>query len=482
MLTQLGTFALEHSRALLVTLEVVWLVVLSCYILLERRPPASTLAWIFGLAALPAVGFLVYYFAGPRRFSRRKLRRRGAKDAVARLTEGTEGPWAEAAPEQRPLMLLAARLAGSSPEVATTVQIYGEADPLYDDMVAAIAASTEHVHAEYYIFRADRAGERIRDALCERARAGVRVRLLVDALGSSGWSRAFRAPFSGAGVELAMFNSAMLGSVRRRIVNFRTHRKILVCDGKVGFTGGINVCDDQSARAHGAEAWRDTHVRVSSDAVHGLQRVFLEDWLYATHRRSDSLGELARYFPAAEAAPGEPVQIVGSGPDQDRYAIEAVYLDAISRAGKRVWLTTPYFVPPDTILAALCNAAVRGVDVQLLVPRKTDSALVDAASRTYWEPLFRAGVQIYEYRPRMVHAKTAVIDGWLGIVGTANLDYRSLRLNFEVSALLYGRGTIDRLAALFEEDRALASRMKPRRLRFLRRLAQSAARVFAPQL
>jgi len=378
-------------------------------------------------------------------------------------------------------MLLAARLGGSPPELATSVKLYDEADPLYDDMVAAIGAATQHVHAEYYIFGADRAGERIRDALCERARAGIKVRLLIDAVGTS-WPRRFRRPLVEAGVELATFNSAMLGGLRRRLVNFRTHRKILVCDGKLGFVGGINISDDQSCAANGALGWRDTHARLSGDAVHGLQRLFLEDWLYATHRRRTSLGELADFFPLSEGEAGEPVQIIGSGPDQDRYAVESVYLDAISRAATRLWLTTPYFVPPDTIMAALCNAAERGVDVQLLVPVRTDSRLVDAASRTYWEPLLRSGVHIYEYAPRMVHAKTAVVDEWLAIVGSANLDYRSLRLNFEATALLYGRATVGRLAELFLADRAGATRMKERRLRFFRRLAQSAARVFAPQL
>lgn len=473
----------EHWRALLAVIEVLWILWLSAFVLLEQRSPVSTLAWILGLAALPVVGFVVYYSAGPRRLVRRQVRRRGAKELVAQLDHSREAAEALASEPQRPLMRLMEALGASPPEPASRVQLFSEGDAVYEAIIEAIAGARSHVHVEYYIFGADRAGSRVKDVLCEQARKGVAVRLLVDGMGTGRWPRAWNREFKAAGVKVAHFNSPQLRLLRRSLMNFRTHRKIVIVDGRVGFTGGINVCDDHSRLAKGDEAWRDTHVCVEGNAVHGLQRVFLEDWSYATRTDPSSLGlTVQALFPFEEPVAGEAVQIVGSGPDQDRNSSEALYLDAISRATQRIWLTTPYFVPTDPLISALSNAAQRGVDVRLLLPKKTDNLLVDAASRTWWTPLLGRGLKLYEYQPRMVHAKTAVIDDWLAIVGSANLDYRSLRLNFEVGAILYGRASIEALAKLFEADLARCHDVKPLRPAFFRRLGQSAARVLAPQL
>lgn len=459
--------------------EAAWFVGMVAWLILEKRSPTATLAWIFGLAFLPLIGVPVYLWLGPKRFERKKSNLLAARAAVGHTTEEVAHVH-KIDPVPASLMRLATRLDGMPPMHATSVRVFGEGDETYDAIDAAIRAAKHHVHLEYYIFRDDGAGRRVMDALVDRAKAGVEVRLLFDAVGSK-LSRASRKALTSAGVRLAPFNPAFSGKLGQRLFNFRTHRKIVVVDGRVGFTGGINVTDDHSAKANGAKAWRDTHLEVVGEAVHGLQRTFLENWRFASGEQKSG-AELDAYFPPGEEADNL-VQIVASGPDDTSRAIEALYLAAIGTATKRVWLTTPYFVPSESLLAAICLAGWRGVDVQLVLPTKTDSKMVDLASASFHDPLLRSGVRVHLYTPRMLHAKTAVIDD-VAIIGTANLDDRSLKLNFEVVAACYGGPVVARLVQLFEADKE-RSRLKMRledKAPLRQRLAQSFARLFAPQL
>jgi cardiolipin synthase A/B len=486
---------LLDSPGLLVGLEVFWLFLMAGWILQERRPPVTTLAWILGLALLPVVGVPVYLFFGPHRLKRRLLRRAAARQNLPGKREAWETLEAEAPLPTRQLLQLARTLTGVPAETATTVTLYDDGDQTIDAIVEAIAAARDHVHLEYYIFSPDRSGTRVLQALEERARAGVTVRLLVDASGSSNLKPRFLAPLLEAGGQVARFNPAFGGKASARFFNFRTHRKIVVCDGLNAFTGGVNVTDSHSSLASGQAAWRDTHLRLTGNAVHGLQLAFLEDWLFSRPGEpapeSDALR--ARYFPEAERGI-HLVQIVASGPDepgprQSRleetgHAVEALYFAAIAGARRRIWLTTPYLLPSEPMAAALESAALRGVDVRLLVPLRTDSRLVDAASRTFHGGLLAAGAAIHLYGPPMVHAKTCVVDDDLAIVGTANIDNRSLRLNFEVVAAIHGGPAVEELAAFFQRDleRARPSERGGQRERFPGRLFSSLARLLTPQL
>jgi cardiolipin synthase A/B len=465
--------------------EAAWIVGMGSWLLLERRSPAATLAWILALAFMPLVGIPVYLFVGPRRLERKRLRMALARRAHSWLLDAWERTTAAELTASGQLMRLATRLDASPPETARSVSLLADGDACYDALVEAIRASRHHVHAEYYIFAPDRAGARIRDALAERARAGVQVRLLVDAAGSSRLGRGFLGPLLAAGGKVARFNRVLFGRVRRPVPNFRTHRKILVCDGAVGFAGGMNVSDDHSRAARGDAAWRDVHVRIEGAAVHGLQLAFFEDWGFATgsEEATPSPERLRHFFPAAER--GEHVvQIVTSGPDQPGRAIANIYFAAIAGARERVWVTTPYFVPPDPLLAALSSAALRGVDVRLVLPRATDSFVVDAAGSTFHDELAAAGVRIHLHGPPMIHAKTCVVDRDLAIVGSANLDNRSFRLNFEVVVAVYGGPTADELARIFEDEcaRSLEKKGRESERPLGRRLLSSAARLLASQL
>ena len=491
----------------LIIAEVVWVVAISSYIMLERRTPAATLAWIILIGALPLIGAPVYLFVGPRRLARKKLRLSLARKRIDSLLRQWKAASAQALSAQGQLMRAGAHLSWLPPENAYDVELFYDGDSCYEALIAAIGRARHHVHLEYYIFRDDPTGVRVIDALIERANRGIEVRLLVDGVGARLRGPAMRAMAS-AGVQVRIFNGVRVFRLWRRLMNFRTHRKIAVIDGQVGFTGGMNVTDHHSVAARGADAWRDTHVRFCGPAVHGLQATFLENWVFTTE---DDLGcktpeRFALFFPptpqgaelavattlghnetmtaSSSARAPQITQILASGPDGQGHAVEAFYFAAITSAQQRLWLTTPYFVPGEAVLAAIASAAHRGVDVRLLVPLRTDSILVDAAGRTFHDELLAAGARIYLYDPPMLHAKTAVIDDALAIVGTANLDNRSFRLNFEVIAAFYGGNCVGQLASAFEKDLGHAKIMKHREARspFVRRLVASAARLFAPQL
>lgn len=468
---------------LLTIVEVSWVVAISLTIVLERRSPVATLAWIVALAWLPLIGIAVYYFLGPRRLRRRKLKRQDSARAVARAMRALDAEVDD--PRWTSLAKLAIAAGGSPPLPAREVRLYLEGDAKFEAMLAAIASARHHVHVEYYIFEDDPIGRRVVDALVERAKAGVEVRVVLDGIGSYGLRGAALAPIVAAGGEVAWFNP--VSGFRLRWANFRTHRKIVIVDGTVAFTGGINVSKDQSATASGARAWRDTHLSFRGPAVRPLQRVFLEDWCFASGR-SPPTGDA--YFPPSpvvgpDAADHALVQVVASGPDHDLYAIQQFFFGAITQAQARLWLTTPYFVPDEATLAALVAAGLRGVDVRILVPRSSDNLLVDLAARSYHPELVRAGVKIHEYEGRMLHAKTLVVDDELAVVGTANFDNRSFRLNFEVVVAIYDAETASDLARSFENDLAHAPPVRVRELKekkLAERLGEAGARLLSPLL
>lgn len=466
-------------------LELGWVAVLSGFILLEKRSPMSTLAWILGLLFVPFLGIAVYFLLGPPRLKRKRIKLLRARESVAQAIEAWERVPVASLTQMGQLTRLATRLGALPPETAVSLRLFSDGDSTYDAILADVAAAKKHVHVEYYIFADDPTGARFRDALVERAKAGVEVRLLVDAIGSASLRSAFFDPLRAAGAKVATFNPPLFRT-GQRLLNFRTHRKIVVVDGTVGYTGGINVCDDHSARASGAKAWRDTHLRVEGAAVHGLQRTFLENWTFCAKALDQGrfhAGTIPEFFPRAGAG-DRVLQVVAGGPDQEVRAIHAFTFAALAGARERIWITTPYFVPDEGLLQTLVAAALRGVDVQLVLPARTDSALVDAASASFHDPLLQAGVRIHLFGPPMIHAKTCLVDSELAIVGTANLDARSLRLNFEVIVAAYDGVLNGQLAALFEQDRARSRERKSgdARLPLSRRLGQAAARLLAPQL
>ena len=465
--------SVEHLGLYLTLGWLAYVLWLGLWIVLQKRAPAATLSWLISLAALPYLGFLIYYFFGPQRIKRQRLRRVRARAALPPPPAGL-APSAEAIELAR----VAQATTGLPPTTATRAQLLIDGAAKFEALLAAIAQAREHVHLEYYIYEPDRTGAALRDALVARARAGVAVRLLLDAVGSGKVSRRFLQPLLDAGGEVAWFHPMRLRWFwKRPWLNLRTHRKIVVIDGRVAFTGGINITDAQDERLRD-DAYRDLHLRLEGDVVRSLQLVFVEDWAYAT-------GDAPLRLPDVPPRPGAvAAQVLVSGPDSSWEAIHRLHVGAIHAAQRRVWLVTPYFVPGEAAMMALTSAALGGVDVRLLVPKLSDSRQVTYAARSYFDDLLAAGVRIYEYGPRLLHTKALLCDDALAIIGSANFDHRSFRLNFEVSVLFCDPALADGLSALIEHECGRAVRVRDDRDRPLwrTRVPEALARLVSPLL
>ncbi|MEC7523095.1 MAG: cardiolipin synthase [Myxococcota bacterium] len=451
-------------------------------VLLRRKDPPATFAWILVLLFVPVLGVVLFWFLGRDRV-RRPVRERiiGGADVRGRLTQRLSGQFDHALlerslsaqpEEQRGVMRLAARVGKMQIVAGNDARVLVGAPETYDALLAAIEAATDHVHLEYYIFRADRSGRRLIDALEAAARRGVRVRLLYDGFGSVGLRRHLRGLLQAGGYARPFFPLSLLR--RAWTVNLRNHRKLVVVDGNVGFTGGVNVGDQFLE-------WRDVHLQLEGPVVAELQAMFAADWYLAT--RFD-LSDPA-FFPVLPPRGETVAQVFGSGPDESLEAIHKLYFAAIASARRQVVLATPYFVPDKAMSVALQTAALRGVEVDLIVPARSNHRVTFHAGRSFYDELLAAGVRIHEYERGMLHTKAMVVDARVGTVGTFNLDSRSFRLNFELVAVLYDAPTVARLAALLAEDLEASRRVELEawRQRSLgTRIKEGFARLMSPLL
>jgi cardiolipin synthase len=353
------------------------------------------------------------------------------------------------------------------------------ADQAYVALEQSIESAQDHIHMLYYIFQEDKTGTRFRDLLIQKVKQGVTVRVLTDGVGSWGVD-SFMNPLVHAGGSFAEF--LPVGTLGFHWhPNLRNHRKIAIIDGKIAFTGGVNIGDEYTGRKRKVGPWRDTNLQIRGPAVHHLQEVFAEDWFFATGE--ELLDE--RWFPDQQPIGDVMVQIIASGPDTETQPLQRIFFAAVTTAQERVYLTTPYFVPDQAMLVALETAALRGVDVKLLLPSRLDMQLVLHAGRSYYDQLLASGVKIYEYGSGILHAKSMVIDDRWATVGSANMDIRSFRLNFEINAAIFGQDFAHQLAQLFERDLARANQVTLEDLKHKRlavRMAESLARILSPVL
>lgn len=426
-------------------------------VVLRRKEPSSTIAWILTLVFLPALGVVLYLLFGRDRV-RWPARRKRQADALVRATVPPRPGWGGV---QRPLpqspmtaferqvFAVTTQFDGTGTSAGNRVELLAKGDQVYERLGAAIDAAEHHVHAEFYLIRPDETGAWFRDRLVAAAQRGVHVRLLCDAFGCLSLGPAWRGPLRRAGARVGTF--LPMRSLLLQPVNLRNHRKIVVIDGTLAFAGGVNIGNEYRGRMPKIGEWRDMHYAVRGPAASGLQRVFLQDWFFATGEAVDP----GPYFPEHPGDGGDAtVAIVPSGPDTATEAIHRVFFAAIAGARERVRITTPYFVPDATMVVALQVAAMRGVDVRIILPRRSNHAVTFHAGRSFYEELLRAGVRIHEYDPAMIHAKTMVVDGRIVLIGSANMDMRSFRLNFEVHALMHDESTAATLESYFAEDLA----------------------------
>ncbi len=456
-------------------------------VLLQRRGrPTAALVWIMALVAMPYIGLLMWWLIGRRHLARRRAQHHAASAAVsARLKERALTQRSVAVPAGLPVLPSQAKLGVFPPLPGNFVDILVDGPLVYSALEAMIGRAEHHIHLLFYIWNNDATGRRFRDLLIARARAGVEVRFLYDAVGSPDLDRAFLAPLHAAGVKTGAFLPVRLA--RRLTLNFRNHRKIIVVDGREAYTGGVNVGDEYSGE------WHDVGMRLHGPVVDQLQQVFADDWLFATGEdialpayfgQQSSFEQDHSELPQGED-PSALCAIVASGPDQRHNLTHDTFIMAITEARERIWLTTPYFIPGPTLLTALRCAVYRGVDVRLLLPERNDVRIVQLASRSYYPDLLESGIRVFEYQPAVLHAKILVFDRDLAVLGSANLDTRSFQTNFEVSCFIAGRATNTALAHLFERDLAASREVRRGDLSPAKtwdRLVESTAHLLSPLL
>ena len=317
----------------------------------------------------------------------------------------------------------------------------------FNRLFSAIRAAKDHVHLEYFIIKEDVIGNELRDLLIEKAAEGVRIRVIYDDVGSVELSKKFIMSLKNAGVEVYAFFKVPL-PIFTRDLNYRNHRKIAIVDGNVGFVGGLNIGDEYIGSSDKFEFWRDTHLEIRGEAVYSLQTIFLNDLNYVSGQ--DVQG--ARFYPEIDVVKTSLVQIAASGPDSEWKCILQAFYKMISNAVDKIWITTPYLVPEESIMMGLKTAALSGIDVKIIIPSQPDHFFVYWASQANIQKLLEAGVKIYRYKNGFIHSKIMIVDRLAATVGTANLDIRSMEINFEVNAFLYDVDVIARLEEDFLQD------------------------------
>lgn len=456
-------------------------------IFMENRNPSSTMAWILLLSLIPVVGFVLYFLFGQNYFKRRRYDKKAVEDrkaidlienntlfSASSLSEYTSG--------QQNLLRMSRKLARTSISMATRTRVLTNGDETFSTLLKELRKAEHHIHMEYYIYRSDDIGHEIQQILIDKAKAGVEVRFMYDAVGSIQMPKSFINEMKAAGVEVGVYGPVRFLAPFSSRVNFRNHRKIVIIDGNTGLMGGLNVGDEYLSRSKTYGFWRDTHMLVKGEAVRSLQFIFLQDWNYVTGQKVFGLEYLS---PDMEMGCSGVVQIIPSGPDNSSRTLKQIFFSMITSAEKSVWIATPYFIPDEDVLTALRVAALSGLDVRLLFPAKPDKRLPFLASHSYFPALLEAGVKIYEYEKGFLHSKLLIVDGEVATVGTANFDMRSFHLNFEVSALLIQTDSVRKIVEDFERDLLSTTLIDTKtfmKKKVYIRLLESAARLMSPLL
>ena len=460
-------------------------------VLLSRSSqPSGKVAWLLTIAFVPAVGGLLYLVFAAGRDEVFAAAKRDANDELTGLLpDPDEEDPGDAPPALRAVWDLAGELAGQPAAGGNAVRVFADAAEGLHRVVAAVEGAERSVSVLFYIYRSDEIGTRLRDAMTAAAKRGVAVRLLFDRFGSLGLTRAFLRPLTDAGGRAEPFQPRGNGVADRLRLNLRNHRKIVVVDGAVGFTGGANVGDEYLSRDPATAPWRDTVAEVRGPAAGRLMRVFAQDWLYAAGER---LADPALYGGGAAGADvGDEwtedvvLRVLDDGPDRRDRAHECVFAAAIHAAAETVDLSTGYFLPTAAIDRALQCAARRGVRVRVLHGGPGSPTLTRHAARWGYADLLDAGVRIHERRAGTLHAKTLTVDDRFSLIGTANCDPRSMRLNFEVSLVGLDARLAGVLTAQFAADLPTADRVDPAAHAARpagRKLGEAACALFAPVL
>ncbi len=464
----------EWAVTATVAVELLQLALIPRLLAQRCKSPNATLAWLWALLLFPGVGAFFYLLIGSERVARRRLALVRALDTE--ISQETRRCRDAVSPLQMPEL---ERVNGFPQSAGNTVSLLPDGTSFFPVLLEVIAAAQHYVHLEFYIWGKDRAGRTVRDALVKAALRGVQVRVLVDEMGSLWLRRSFFAPLVKAGGEFSWFHSFSPRRGRFHL-NLRNHRKLVVADGRTALTGGMNIANEYW-RGSDAPPYRDLAVRLRGPVVTQLAEVFAQDWYFAT----GSALKARVFYPVIESCGEVAAQVVPGAPDNEIDEIQLTTIALLHRAQKRIRLMTPYLVPETALLAALQLAAMRGVDVAILVPEKCDHLNLTNVMRSYYDDLLPHGIRIFEYRPRMLHAKVLTVDGRYTMTGSANLDIRSLRINFELNVLVACSGTTEAVDRLFDDNVRNAREVTMeayQRRPFRHKMAEAVFRPAAPLL
>ncbi len=476
--------------------------IISMIIILENRDPAKTMTWLLIFILLPGVGLLIYAIFGRNIRKRKMLKTQKLANDIKEqnlfenlkeieelikleqkyiktddVLENNEEHYSQ----KRVIRLLLNT--GMFPFTTNNdIKVYKDGTEKFDQLLKDIKAAKESIHLEYFIIKECEIGNKIKNALIERAKEGVKIRILYDDVGC--WRFWFNRKF---------FNEMRCNNIRIEPfipdkfpilggkLNYRNHRKIAVIDGNIGYTGGINIGDEYLGKNKKFGYWRDTHIRIKGTAVYMLQMIFLTDWYYTTKE----VILTKEYFPKIYYSGDAIVQVVASGPDSDWEAIHYAYFSAICQAKERIYIETPYFIPDESILRALKSAALSGVDVRIIFPKIADHKIVNSASYSYFGDILRSGGKVYLYEKGFIHSKVMIIDNKIASTGSANMDLRSFMLNFEINAFIYDKEVIKTMEKDFFEDIEKSQELKAEEFNnrsIKKKIIESIARLFSPIL
>ncbi|MGJ8725943.1 MAG: cardiolipin synthase [Roseibacillus sp.] len=414
--------------------------------LFRVRTPSATIAWIISLLAFPWVAIPLYWVFGRNTLTGYVQARRSDDQLLNSQVDALETSIKPHRLEPAsPFLKTAVRLGGMPVTRGNDADLLINGEEIFERIFESLAQAQDYILIHFYIIKGDKVGTRFKEALIERAQAGVRVYFLFDELGSHKLPNEYLKALRDAGIECQPFGRTRRWWSRLQL-NFRNHRKIVVIDGNDAFIGGANIGDEYLGRSEKFGNWRDTHLRLQGPSVQAVQLVFLEDWYWATHS-TPSLDWTCRHEKEDAS-----IAIIPTGPSDERPSFQLLVAEAANTAREKLWIASPYFVPDDGIITALQAASLRGVDVRILLPEKPDHLLVWLSSFTYYRQTFPYGIRLFRYSDGFMHQKAFLIDNQVAAVGTGNLDNRSLRLNFEITAILTAQEHVYEVAGMFTED------------------------------
>lgn len=460
-------------------------------IIYDKRDPVKSVSWIIVVTLMPFIGSLLYLIFGQNFRKQKIFSKKLATDyhhtgnLVSRQLYEINSPLISGDTESRLYRDITTLLLNNnrSPIFRNNeINILSDGANTFASILESLEEAQHFIHIEYYIIKDDKIGNKIAEILERKSKSGVEVRFIYDDVGSWGLSKEFIGRLKNAGVHISPFMPVFFHHFTSKI-NYRNHRKIIVIDGKIGFTGGINIADKYIEGVKHIGPWRDIHLKIEGKSVSTLQRIFMADWDFVS---GEKLHISSRFFPKfTEPAKGVSMQIASSGPDSDWASIMQAFFAAITKANDSIFISSPYFLPNESILTALKVAALSGIDVKIIIPEKSDSKVVYWATRSYITELLRSGVKVYMYTGGFIHSKLIIIDGKFSSVGSANMDIRSFEDNFEVTAFIYDENKSKELEDIFVTDLENSRRVWIRwwlNRSLFQRFYESVARLLTPLL